>query len=1207
MPKVVRFNCTGLDLTSPVDAMPDGGYPVLTDCRVQVEGRIEGRPGYIAVSPELNPKQLHSIRRLNDPALTYSSAGHTYAIGLGVDLYAGQLSSPGFITGGFSGDPLSLIPFRPENSPAAWMYVYDSNKQLKMRPDGVVRDIGVAPPRTPPTITYGEPAMVTLSNGESAVDWVVSGVTTAVTDTDRAASSSPTIGSILYDEGTSGWCCISPSLNGVTFWTGQRMRVVFDAGGAAEERVAIREIHPAINGTTVQSVMYDTANIGWCTVVLTDSPPNIARNSLLVIGSEIVKVESVTYSVDQLSYSIRVFSVGNLAVGAAVQGRISWYVYCNNTHAGGESIDIFYVAATQADKGTGAISTLYTRSGTVDTSGANIAWVSGDKFAFWEPGTLITINGVVYTIDGVTSDIAMLIVENAGVQAAVGYSVAELNAGLANGRPISAADDYMHCSVFLGNPTKVTELNLYVDVDSGTTSTGNAFTRNYWKWTFTQDDLNSFGPGNASQGSWIELLVPISQGVRYGGDRTRTFDTIKALKVEVVATAACNYGMDCWYFLGTYGPTIQPNSPVGMYYQSRYRDSTTGAASLPGPVSMYGLYPLREKVIVTAEATNAAGVDSVDLYRMGNAIVTMTYIGTVVNDYFSPIPFSDIQTDPVIALNPPPDLTLVQPWPVQAVPRSGVVSVVGTSVKWISGDKFDLNLIANTVILINGEAYQIYGNPVDDERLVINLSAGVQSNVDYVITAPVIAASKLSYVFGPLEGPFNPVIFGIGDDGLLYFTNAANADAASDANTLEITTPSEQLVSGVTWKGLVCVGSKDNVYFARYSYLQTQQDVTNNSTFQQANISSPSGFWSRWCVVAGPDAVYFLGQDGIYRATENGAVNITDAKLYPLFPHDGEAAKVVNGYYPVDMDNKDALRLSVCDQDLFFDYVDTQGNQRTLRYEIPKQRWFMHKYGDPIRFHYLVEGSVDYPANMEVLMLPTNLGKVLRVNGDIDGTHTLSPVLVTPSFSDGDDRLKKLYTDMVIDTDCGSAGAGGIGITLLYNNQAVTGPGTGAVPQLNREQVIRNIASLSNLESYRNVAFRVTWDGGPSAARLYEFIIYAYAQPYMSKRVVTQFIDLAFTGWKHHRRLFPGMISNHPIEFTIKCIDGRTFGPIIIPSTGGQFNIVTQMLPQDIKDLAFAYELDGGENQFALFPDSFTIETKEWTMPEFINLAVFKV
>lgn len=186
-------------------------------------------------------------------------------------------------------------------------------------------------------------------------------------------------------------------------------------------------------------------------------------------------------------------------------------------------------------------------------------------------------------------------------------------------------------------------------------------------------------------------------------------------------------------------------------------------------------------------------------------------------------------------------------------------------------------------------------------------------------------------------------------------------------------------------------------------------------------------------------------------------------------------------------------------------------------------------------------------------------------------------------------------------------GVGDILLVLGYNNNAQFSV-LNTIPQPGgRQQSLVNIASLADLALYRNISAKMTWQGGPAGPRLYAFEPSGYAQPYLFKRIVTQQLNLSFPGWKHHRRLNPGLISNSNVLFTILTQDGRTYGPYSIQSTAGKFRIVPQMLDQNIKDLAFAYQLEvQGDGTAALFADSFTIETKIWTGPEYLPLAIFK-
>ena len=274
----------------------------------------------------------------------------------------------------------------------------------------------------------------------------------------------------------------------------------------------------------------------------------------------------------------------------------------------------------------------------------------------------------------------------------------------------------------------------------------------------------------------------------------------------------------------------------------------------------------------------------------------------------------------------------------------------------------------------------------------------------------------------------------------------------------------------------------------------------------------------------------------------------------------------------------------------------------TLRFEIPKARWFAHTYADPMVVHYLDElypGSVN---NLQLLMLSQALGYIYRSGGDTDNGTALTSTVTTPAMDGGDPRIQKLYVDVMNDVD----NVGSVTLFAQFNNQSIDGGNVTFAVGGPRIQVLQNISSLSALNLYRNISITYQWTGGPDGPRLYICEPAGYAQPYISTFFVTQFINLAFPGWKHHRRLYAGYISNTTINFTIKTQDGRTFGPYTLPSTGGQFKIVQLMLDQNIKDLAFAYQIDGGGNNFALFPEAWTIEVKEWTEPSYIPLAIFK-
>lgn len=272
----------------------------------------------------------------------------------------------------------------------------------------------------------------------------------------------------------------------------------------------------------------------------------------------------------------------------------------------------------------------------------------------------------------------------------------------------------------------------------------------------------------------------------------------------------------------------------------------------------------------------------------------------------------------------------------------------------------------------------------------------------------------------------------------------------------------------------------------------------------------------------------------------------------------------------------------------------------TLRYEIPKRRWFPHSYADQVRFHYLDEPSASAPNDQQLLMLSGD--SILKSGGNTDNGTDIDCVVIPASNDGGDQRLQKLYIDAMFDAD----GSGTLQSFIRYNNQTISGPLLSVTGSGYRQQFLQNISSLADLSLYRNISPIFGWTGGPDGPRIYAWEPSGFAQPYLSTFFVTQFLNLSYQGWKHHRRLYAGLISNATVLFTVKTQDGRLYGPVTIPSTSGQFRVVPLIMPHGCKDLSFAYEWDGQGTTFALFLDSFTLETKEWTGPEYIQLAVVK-
>lgn len=147
-PDGIRLAFHGMNTVLPPDKVPPGKYVYAQNVRAYLQEQTVGRATQDAPAETL-AASIHSLRRLNDS--TPASLGPTLIAGAAGVLYAG--TAP--VASGMSGDPISLVPFRPNASVQPWMYVGDSvyQKMLKVRSDGTCYLIGIAEPQAAPTVS----------------------------------------------------------------------------------------------------------------------------------------------------------------------------------------------------------------------------------------------------------------------------------------------------------------------------------------------------------------------------------------------------------------------------------------------------------------------------------------------------------------------------------------------------------------------------------------------------------------------------------------------------------------------------------------------------------------------------------------------------------------------------------------------------------------------------------------------------------------------------------------------------------------------------------------------------------------------------------------------------------------------------------------------------------------------------------------------
>lgn len=349
--KPLKFVCRGLCLSRPVNLQPPGKYPLLLNVRSLQDGTLETRGGIDAyLTTPLPETNVHSVRGLNDPK---PAAVNPLAIvaGAGTKLYANTSGNDPLAFGpftlnelatGFSGKPLSLVLASPVDSPESWMYVADSQKMLKLRTDGLVHNVGVAPPSKAPSADITDSPTLTISSLDSTTGWAATGTASAIVTAARVPATT-TIEAILYDSGATGMASVVVnSVSGDYSWLapGERLKL-------GMEYVSVLDVHLDAGATTIQGIVYDSGSTGLCTIQLAIALFSINRDSVLKIDSEYVRVLSSTPSADG-SYSLRCSTASTHAAGDAVEAKRSIRTETAATYSAGQDIGGDYLSWTMA-------------------------------------------------------------------------------------------------------------------------------------------------------------------------------------------------------------------------------------------------------------------------------------------------------------------------------------------------------------------------------------------------------------------------------------------------------------------------------------------------------------------------------------------------------------------------------------------------------------------------------------------------------------------------------------------------------------------------------------------------------------------------------------------------------------------------------------------------------------------------------------------
>lgn len=1207
-----RFNIRGIQLTKPVDELDPGKMARLSNVLSAVEGRIDPRPGLVAVSTVPAPAALHTVRRLNDPSndtfirIAGDIAGGLRASQTDFSATVVDLLNGAAIGTGYSGKPLSLIPFRPNKSPQPWMYVGDANKMSKVRPDGKAAFMGVAPPTQPPVAVQGAPNYKILEDFSATgpTTWATCGIPDpqpTVTRVKRIDDSAVSITRILYDSGISGWATVSMTQAGMSaIGVGALINIL---GTNPESDVEVYSVlrNPINSGasSTIGAIAYDSGNTGPCSIVPSVPITDIVQDAMIILNTgagteEAVRVTSINKNLDgTISFSCS--TVNTHAAGETLIGTPSFRIYFAKQHLVGDHVQAWAYQLT------------------TPTPGKNGSYITISK----NPSTATP---------------------NCGAPSALLSPALDLTN--VNGRQVQVGD-LLHISVRISDIPAVLEGIVYFDVSA--TAAEADFAHNLYYYQFTPADLAGIGqpqqtvqtvlsaaqakqlaldaklpqasvetsPGpfntqpNAQPGSgqtttgtsqWTELTFKIGQLTRVGNDSSRGLANVGRIGLLFGYTAVETIQLSSFWVGGTYGPDAAGGGP--FFYRFRARSEETGARSLPSPATRYSLSPARNAVLITPEYVTDPQVDGsvggvLAIERFGGSLDTWREIGVVPNNSGGPPAFTDSFDDDIVSADLLSDETTFQPFPIAGLPAIGVANVVGNKVIWQSGTPFNTAWAPGNQIKLGTLYYTVYASPTDANNLEIVENAGDQTAIPFYIHAPIIQGQPLPMLWGP--NPQTGELFACGDKinaGRMYFTNVNDPDSADDANWIDATAPNEALMNGVIYRDGI------NILFSSARIFKIYP-VSGPERYVARDVVNSKGLYAKNALIAGAQGIYFRWVDGIYRTDGSSSEpeSITDEDIATLFPHGGQEAASVSGYLPPDPAFVDRERLSFDNGFLRWTYVDTHGDTQSWFFDLnldsqgrPKGGWYPQNYpavtntgsATPLSF-YEEEGQ-----SLNSLIVPCQDGNIYRVTGTDDAGSAIACNARTGAKNTGDFRADKLWGDINIDVN---GDTDQLSIVQLFNNEQIT-LAAQVVGTIAGERLYELETNSGDGQGARNAQIDFSWSTTTGFPQLFGWE--CFSSPYPIDVLVLKTIAGTFglKGWQHIREFYPSLISNAPLNFIVT-IDGLDYA-YTVPSTGGK-HLKPRVAVQAIKGKMTALKLASTtSDEFKLFTDDSEILVGEW-------------
>ena len=1017
-------NFIGLDLTSPPNRVPAGRVLMAANVRAYGQGQFEMRTELsspISVdssAPIILDSSVQSLIRMNDTTPTGPPDGYVLISG---DSAGNLYVNDSAIGSGFSGNPFSQVPFRPNTSVKPWDYIADNSEdvtietryalndssvsfscfgQVKVRSDGLVYKTGIKEPPLAPTVATGNTSVSTAGILEAtAIPWTNYngqnpnynyGETNGLPN---PGVPNPVDGTAPFIVNVANASTITiTSLTGVADINGNPAAVPTTPGpSTAASTNPGHYIQEAGTGNTPPSatVVVGAFTDGNGNVIAAGVAPLFVP-SVVDVGAVIGVPNAIQVPFGAVAFQIGINSTGDtfnansgsfaievtvttdaLPPVLSILGTLSLAYFGDSPNTGPVSA---YIWKNPGDPGGGTA-----RS----TSNAN-GNTTGNSFIFdasFGSGATPPQPAGIPGLPGIgTEDVPMqwfaLSPESAVIGSAPVFPLpltttyptqtvyANFNFCLYGKIYIPAAGQYTF--VLTNHDDCIWGIQDAILISATSSGSGEG----------------GMGFSNSGQTITVAQGYPLLPRQNYtdgeGGHYAQTTVVVEFL-------AAGIYGIeidyDYWFHSGrilllegspkpgepaTIIPPLTQAVRTNVSYAATYYSSVTGAESNPSPTSTPETTPVLANQVSIPYSPDPQ-VDKVNYYRQDGGLANYTYVATGPNTD-PPTPITDALTDLAVANNRELQYDNYEPVPSQDLPQAGHCNVSGGVITTLD-TPFDERWLPGTIILIGYPTqlpYVFISRPTSATQVAI---PGVPDGTDLVwnIAQPVLANQPLPYMFGPTDN-IN-YIFALGDPlrpGTIYWCKGSNLDAWPDTNQFDLTDPSEALVNGAMTGGYAAVFSIKRGWVMTPNFFNALATVTGTSgspwTAQDAGISRGL-FIPRCLIVQGGGKIFFRVDDGIHFSNKGiGSQSITDDDLYPLFAHEGSTPVPIfrNGItiYPPDDSKPERQKFSQQGPYVYWDYIGLgDGLPHTLVFDTEHMGWVWDIYDPAATIHASDQGE----------------------------------------------------------------------------------------------------------------------------------------------------------------------------------------------------------------------------------------------------------